>query len=80
MNQENQRDPNADDGIEWDNGEATYGHKLPEVKRKDSPDDEHLTKSNVNASEELKNLNLSQDEDLANRNQSNNKGIAGKDL
>ncbi|MGM9474932.1 hypothetical protein ACS5PU_00830 [Pedobacter sp. GSP4] len=73
-----------DEDIEWDNGEATYGHKRPDFKRKDEPDEEHLAKAQKDAehdvNNDLKHTNLSQGEDIGNRNKTNNKGLKGKDL
>ncbi|WP_316847376.1 hypothetical protein [Pedobacter psychrodurus] len=88
MNDNKNVDPqlgiNRDEDIEWDNGEATYGHKRADFKRKDQPDEAHLTKTandpNHHINEELKNANLSQNEDIGNRNKERDKGVSGKDL
>ena len=72
-----------DEGIDWDNGEATYGHKRNDFKRKDEPDETHLAKADAdsqNINKALKNANFSQNEDIANRNKDADKGIRGKDL
>ncbi len=72
-----------DEGIDWDNGEATYGHKRSDFKRKDEPEETHLAKADAaghNINKELKNVNFSQNEDIANRNKDAAKGIRGKDL
>jgi len=75
---------NSNEDIEWDNGEATYGHKRADFKRKDQPDDIHLTKTENDAKHDinkvLKNANLSQNEDIGNRNKERDRGISGKDL
>lgn len=80
MNKDNAKAQHADDGIEWDNGEATYGHKLPEVKRKDEPEVDPLEKAEGDVNQHLKNKNLSQDEDIANRSRNENRGIERGDL
>ncbi|WP_235526094.1 hypothetical protein [Pedobacter sp. Leaf216] len=90
MNDNNNKDVNPqiggshDDDIEWDNGEATYGHKRADFKRKDQPDDAHLAKTKTvgkhNINKELNNANLSQNEDIGNRNKEKDRGISGKDL
>lgn len=88
MNDNKNVDPqigiNRDEDIEWDNGEATYGHKRADFKRKDQPDEAHLAKTENDPkhhiNEELKNANLSQNEDIGNRNKERDKGISGKDL
>ncbi|WP_293310206.1 hypothetical protein [Pedobacter sp. UBA5917] len=86
MNEENKKtDPqiSADQDIDWDNGEATYGHKRNDFKRKDQPDEAHLAKTESadhNINEGLKNANLSQNEDIGNRNKEADKGIKGQDL
>ena len=88
MNDNKNVDPqlgnNRDEDIEWDNGEATYGHKRADFKRKDQPNEAHLAKTendtHHNLNEELKNANLSQNEDIGNRNKESDKGISGKDL
>ncbi len=86
MNEENKKiDPqlDADQDIDWDNGDATYGHKRTDFKRKDQPDEEHLAKNEDvghNIKNDLKNTNLSLNEDIANRNKESDKGISGKDL
>lgn len=82
-------DPNgevnhSDEYIEWDNGEATYGHKRTDFKRKDEPEASHLLKTENDpkhtVNENLSNSNLSQGEDIGNRNKNNEKGLRGKDL
>ncbi|WP_316827398.1 hypothetical protein [Pedobacter miscanthi] len=90
MNDENnkkeidpQPDANHDQEIDWDNGEATYGHKRTDFKRKDQPDEAHLEKTE-NAGEHdvntaLKNANLSQNDDIGSRNKEANKGLKGTD-
>lgn len=84
MNEENKKiDPqlDTDQNIDWDNGEATYGHKRSDFKRKDQPDEAHLAKTEGaghNINHELKNANLSQNEDIANRNKESDKGISGQ--
>lgn len=85
MNDNNgeQVNPNQVDGrIEWDNGDVTYGHKLPDIKRKDSPSEEHLekAKNEHKVNDNLVNSNLSQGEDIGSRNREKDKGIKGKDL
>jgi len=88
MNEKKNVDPqiniNHNEDIEWDNGEATYGHKRADFKRKDQPDETHLAQSENdpehNINQALKNANLSQNEDIGNRNKEKNKGISGKDL
>ncbi|WP_412466155.1 hypothetical protein [Pedobacter sp. KLB.chiD] len=88
-NNENKNiDPNEEtnhneEDIEWDNGEATYGHKRADFKRKDEPMTSHKSGENdvnqdVNGS--LNNSNLSQGEDIGNRNKNDDKGLHGKDL
>ncbi|WP_162800005.1 hypothetical protein [Pedobacter jeongneungensis] len=89
MNDENKKkeiDPqlgiDRDEEIDWDNGEATYGHKRTDFKRKDEPNETHLLKAESsvhNINEELKNANLSRNEDIGNRNKDADKGIRGKD-
>ncbi|TCD10133.1 hypothetical protein EZ449_09910 [Pedobacter frigidisoli] len=81
-NSGDQVNPDQLDGIEWDNDDATYGHKLPEIKRKDLPTDEHLEKikNQLQVNDDLVNSNLSQGEDIGNRNKEKDKGIRGKDL
>ncbi|GGH17028.1 MULTISPECIES: hypothetical protein [Pedobacter] len=78
-----QFDIDRDEDIDWDNGEATYGHKRTEFKRKDQPDEAHLANteghSEHDVNKTLKNTNLSKDEDIANRNKEADKGISGKD-
>jgi len=72
-----------EDNIEWDNGEATYGHKRADFKRKDEPDASHTNEENNpprNVNENLNNSNLSQGEDIGNRNKNDEKGLRGKDL
>ncbi len=67
MNENKNIDPNSEinrneEDIEWDNGEATYGHKRADFKRKDQPDELHLLKAendpthavNENLNQELK--------------------------
>ncbi|MBT2564600.1 hypothetical protein J7E50_01175 [Pedobacter sp. ISL-68] len=89
MNENKNVDPNGEinhneEDIEWDNGEATYGHKRADFKRKDQPDEAHLAKTENDPkhhiNEGLKNANLSQNEDIGNRNKERDKGISGKDL
>ncbi|WP_316799872.1 hypothetical protein [Pedobacter frigidisoli] len=80
MNKDNVNKQHMDDGIEWDNGEATYGHKLPEVKRKDEPETDPSEKAEENVNQHLKNKNLSQDEDIANRSRDENRGVGGNHL
>ncbi|MGN7988167.1 hypothetical protein ACTJKC_12550 [Pedobacter sp. 22226] len=89
MNDENKKkeiDPqlgiDRDEEIDWDNGEATYGHKRTDFRRKDEPNETHLAKTDGAAhdvNKELKNSNLSQNEDIGNRNKDADKGISGKD-
>ncbi|MEH3111836.1 hypothetical protein [Pedobacter terrae] len=89
-NNENKNlDPNAEtdrneEDIEWDNGEATYGHKRADFKRKDEPEATHLSKTendpDRNVNEDLNHSNLSQGEDIGNRNKYDEKGLHGKDL
>jgi hypothetical protein len=80
----NQEVSRNEEGIEWDNGEATYGHKRTDFKRKDEPEASHI-ESSENApvrsvNENLNNSNLSQGEDIGNRNKNDEKGLQGKDL
>jgi len=76
-------DPN-EDHIEWDNGEATYGHKRADFKRKDEPETPHSVNTENDpirsVNENLTNSNLSQGEDIGNRNKNDEKGLRGKDL
>jgi len=74
-----------ENNIEWDNGEATYGHAISDspFKRKNIPDENHLSKleeSDRDVNEELKNINLSSSEDPSIRNSDQEKGLGGKDL
>ena len=89
INENKNVDPNSEinrneEDIEWDNGEATYGHKRADFKRKDQPDESHLLKTENDpthaVNENLNNSNLSQGEDIGNRNKNNEKGLRGKDL
>ncbi|WP_406824084.1 hypothetical protein [Pedobacter sp. KACC 23697] len=82
-------DPNGEinrneDDIEWDNGEATYGHKRTDFKRKDEPQSSHTVNTENDparsVNEDLNNSNLSQGEDIGNRNKNDEKGLRGKDL
>ncbi|MBB6236168.1 hypothetical protein HDC90_000774 [Pedobacter sp. AK013] len=79
-------DPNEEinhneEDIEWDNGEATYGHKRADFKRKDEPAASHLSKAENDPTHAVnENLNLSQSEDIGNRNKNKEKGLKGKDL
>ncbi|GGE53540.1 hypothetical protein EV200_102445 [Pedobacter psychrotolerans] len=71
--------------IEWDNGEATYGHAITDspFRRKNVPDENHLSKleeHDHDVNEELKNINLSNNNDPSNRNSDQEKGLGGKDL
>ncbi|MBO9672869.1 MAG: hypothetical protein J7577_05470 [Sphingobacteriaceae bacterium] len=90
MNDENKKkgsdpqlDIDHDEEIDWDNGEATYGHKRTEFKRKDQPDEAHLASTEGHPEHDvnktLKNTILSKDEDIANRNKDADKGISGKE-
>ncbi len=88
-NENKKNDPNEginsnEDQIEWDNGEATYGHKRVDFKRKDEPAASQVVRSENdpvrNVNENLTNSNLSQEEDIANRNKNDEKGLRGKDL
>jgi len=73
-----------DDQIDWDNGEATYGHKRADFKRKDEPEASRLAAAendnSQNITESLNNANLSQGEDIGSRNKSDDKGLRGEDL
>ncbi|SDG78372.1 hypothetical protein SAMN05421827_11135 [Pedobacter terrae] len=75
---------NNEEGIEWDNGEATYGHKRADFKRKDEPAASQVVSSENDpargVNENLTNSNLSQGEDIGNRNKNDEKGLRGKDL
>lgn len=75
---------NNEEGIDWDNGEATYGHKRTDFKRKDEPANPHSVNTENdhirNLNENLTNSNLSQGEDIGNRNKNDEKGLRGKDL
>lgn len=82
-------DPNEEinrneEDIEWDNGEATYGHKRADFKRKDEPQASHLVNTengpDQKVNENLTNSNLSQGEDIGGRNKNDEKGLKGKDL
>ncbi|WP_231427261.1 hypothetical protein [Pedobacter sp. Leaf250] len=79
-----QKAKTTDPNIEWDNGEATYGHSISEsdFKRKNSPNKNHInkTENDANTIDDLKNENLSQGEDIGNRNKTGEKGLGGKDL
>ena len=82
---DNKKDKSQDPNIEWDNGEATYGHSITEspFKRKNIPTPSHLAEvdqADGDVNENLKNLNFANDEDPANRNSNNEKGLGGKDL
>ena len=83
-NSDSNEDINRDDQIDWDNGEATYGHKRADFKRKDVPEASRLpstengTSQNIN--ESLNNANLSQGEDIRSRNKNDDKGLRGEDL
>ncbi|MFC1225482.1 hypothetical protein ACFE6N_16860 [Pedobacter sp. BG31] len=83
-NSDSNEDINRDDQIDWDNGEATYGHKRADFKRKDEPEASRLpstvndTSQNIN--ESLNNSNLSQGEDIGSRNKNDDKGLRGEDL
>ena len=90
-NENNGREENSpvkkeEQNIEWDNGEATYGHSVAnsEFKRKNTPAEEHTNKedekSDPKINEDLKNSNLSKGEDIGNRNSNEEKGIGGKSL
>jgi len=83
--QQHEQAHKLDQNIEWDNGEATYGHSITEspFKRKNIPTPSHLAKvdqADGDVNENLKNLNFANDEDPANRNSNNEKGLGGKDL
>ncbi|WP_293744755.1 hypothetical protein [uncultured Pedobacter sp.] len=73
-----------DDQIDWDNGEATYGHKRADFKRKDEPEASHLPSTendnSQNINENLNNANLSKGEDIGSRNKNDDKGLRGEDL
>lgn len=83
---EKKQEQNLDqNNIEWDNGEATYGHAISDspFKRKNTPGENHLSKaekSNDDVNQDLKNINLSKNDDPDNRNSGQEKGLGGKDL
>jgi len=83
-NNRTDQNENTDRNIEWDNGEATYGHTISdsEFKRKNTPSKDHIsnTENETNTIDNLKNENLSQGEDIGSRNSIDEKGLGGKDL
>lgn len=81
---DNKKDKSQDPNIEWDNGEATYGHSIShnEFKKKNAPNDSHIVENEEksNTINDLKNANLTNNEDIGNRNELEEKGLGGKDL
>jgi hypothetical protein len=71
--------------IEWDNDDATYGHAVSDspFRRKNTPDENHLSKLEENDQDvngNLKNVNLSESDNPDHRNSNQEKGLGGKDL